>query len=455
MFHLATELASREEPVRVGVIGAGLFGTNLVEQLERTPGIEPSGIADIEVEKAIQTFTRAGVPRAIIDRVDDAVRATDAMTGERRVVLADGRTLATTGVDVIVEATGNPVAAAHHAFDAIMAGTHVVMATVEADTVVGPILAQLARTNGVTYAMAYGDQPALIVELHDWARAIGLDVIVAGKGNPAPASWQYGTPEDVFDRIGMTDTFVAERGLNPRMYNSFFDGTKVAVEMGAVGNALGFVPDVPRMHLPTADIPTIPQQLRPRADGGILDRAGVVETVRTVTPDGKSLDQDIGFGVFIVTSTQSERTQRYFSQYSDSGMITASDGRYQLFWRPFHLPGVETGISVAHAALHNAATGSPREHATEVVAAAKRELIAGDEIDGGGGYTVYGTLVSVDTATANGYVPLALLDGAIVERTVERDDIITDEHVRLDEDSFLYTLRTLQSQTIDGGGSAG
>ena len=447
MFHIGTELARRDEPVHTGVIGAGLFGTNLIEQLESTAGLHASVVADIDQEKAVGTLRQAGVDPEDIAIVSDATAANAAIASGQRAVLEAGAALVDTDIDVVVEATGLAEAGSFHAYKAIMADKHVVMATVEAETVVGPILAELATANDVTYSMAYGDQPALIVELIEWANTVGLEVVAAGKGNPYRPSYRHGGPDNIFERIGFPEDFVDAYDLNPRMYNSFYDGTKVAVEMCAVANAVGFVPDVSGMHLPTAEIPEIPEVLRPEREGGILQNTGVVETVSTIHPDGTPVERDIGFGVFIVTTAGSDRIHGYFDRYSGSGLYTASDGAYQLFHRPYHLPGVETGVSVANAALFNQATGSPRIHSTEVVAAAKQDLQEGEEIDGGGGSTVYGTLYAADAATRAGYVPFELLSGATVTTPISQDDVLTYDDVEIREDTFLWTLRQLQEHT--------
>lgn len=448
MFALPSNLAARAEPVRTGIIGAGLFGTNLTIQLEHTPGLEPTAVADLETEKAVGSLRQAGVPVDDIAVVNDAGEADEVITAGGRAVFPTGEHLAGTAVDVIVEATGIPEAAARHAYAAITQGTHVVMATVEADTVVGPILARLARAHDVTYSMAYGDQPALIVELHAWAQTVGFEVVAAGKGVAATEADRYGTPADIFDRIGFDPELVDAHGLNARMYNSFYDGTKVAVEMCAVANALGLTPDVPGMHLPTAEIPDIPRVLRPKPDGGILNTTGIVDTITTKHPDGTPVEQDIGFGVFVVTTTPNDRIRAYLDHYSGTGLYAASAGTYQVFHRPYHLPGIETGVSVAIAAVRNEPTGTPAHQHTEVVGAAKRSLEPGERLDGGGGATVYGLLVDADTAAEHGYVPFELLDGATLTNHVAKDDIITDADADIDDTSFLHTLRNLQQQTL-------
>lgn len=448
MLNLPAQLTELDEPIDVGVIGAGLFGSNLIDQVERVSGMTIAAIADIDRDKAAGALDRNGVSSDRIRLVDDAPGADAAIADGDRAVLSDGVDLARTDVDVLVEATGIPEVGARHAFVGLTEGTHVVMVTVEADTVVGPLLTRLAERNGVTYSMAYGDQPALIVELCDWAETVGLDVVAAGKGNPYLEENHHATPDDIFDRIGFEAEFVERQNLNPRMYNSFFDGTKVAVEMCAVANATGLTPDVPRMHLPTAEIPEIPEKLRPKAEGGILEETGVVDTISSLYPDGSSVEQDVSFGVFVVTTTPDERVREYLEQYSGTGLHTANDGKYQVFYRPYHLPGIETSVSVANAALRDEPTGAPRERVAEVVAAAKRPLEPGDELDGGGGYTVYGVLVDADDADAGEYVPFELLDGATVTRAVGTDDIVTYDDIELDRDSFLYHLRRIQDDTL-------
>jgi predicted homoserine dehydrogenase-like protein len=294
--------------------------------------------------------------------------------------------------------------------------------------------------------MAYGDQPSVIVELYDWARTVGLDVVAAGKGNPYVEEYQYGTPDDIFDRFGFSEEYVDEADLNPQMYNSFLDGTKPAVEMCAVANATGLRPDVPGMHLPSAEIPEIQEVLRPKADGGILNNTGIIDTVSSLYPDKTEIDDDISFGVFVVTRASNADVQRYLQQMSGSGMYVASEGKYQLFYRPYHLPGIETTVSIANAALRNEPTGAPADHVAEVVGRSKRTLEPGDTLDGGGGYTIYGSLEQAETARQHNHVPFELLDGADVTATIERDEVVTYDKVDLDEETFIYKLRELQDE---------
>ncbi|MFC4440380.1 MULTISPECIES: NAD(P)H-dependent oxidoreductase [Natrialbaceae] len=448
MISIPTKLANQSDPIAVGVIGAGLFGENLIDQIEQVNGMKTAAIADIDTEKAKDAYDSGGVDDENIVTLNDPVAASKEIRNGNRVIFSDGLDLIDADIDVVVEATGIPNIGARHAYHAIQDKKHVVMVTVEADTVVGPILSKMAENNGVTYTMAYGDQPALIVELVHWAQTIGLNVVAAGKGNAYLEENQYETPDDVFDRMDFEHEFVEEHDLNPQMWNSFIDGSKPAIEMCAVANATGLRPDVPGMHYPTAEIPEIGDKLRPKSDGGILNSTGVVDTVSTLYPDGSSVDNDISNGIFVVTEAPVGRVQEYLEQYDGDGLYTSNNGKYQVFHRPFHLPGLETPVSIANAALRNEATGTSDKHVAEVVGVAKRDLEPGEEIDGGGGYTAFGQVIEASTAAEEDYVPFELLDGAEVTEEIAKDETITYESVDIDQSSFLYNLRQLQEELI-------
>ena len=447
MLNIPAKLRQQEDAIQVGVIGAGLFGENLVDQVERTKGMTTSAVADINTDRARSALIGAGVAQSAIREDTNSSEIEEPTEGDC-IVFSDGLDLVSTDVDVVVEATGIPNVGARHAYRAIEEQKHVVMVTVEADTVVGPLLSRLAESNDVTYTMAYGDQPALIVELCNWAQTIGLDIVAAGKGNAYLEENHYGTPEDIFDRLGFNDEYVQEEELNPKMWNSFFDGTKVAIEMCAVANATGLSPDTPGMHVPPANTSEIVEKLRPKSDGGILDAKGAIETISTRYPDGSAVEEDLGNGMFIVTETPTDRIQDYMQEYDGDGLHTASDGRYQVFYRPFHLPGIETPVSIANAALRNEPTGAPDRHVGEVVGLAKRVLEPGEEIDGGGGNTVYGSLDSAQAAASQNAVPFELLDGAELVREVERDEVVTYNDVEVEKDSFIYHLRQVQEEVL-------
>jgi predicted homoserine dehydrogenase-like protein len=446
VFDLSRRLAARDVPVRVGVVGAGTFGRALVDSASAVDGLRVAGVADLDRDRAAQVL-RGDAP----ERTDDPSAVREAVAAGRPVVTADATALIRSDVDVILEATGVPAAGARHAYEAILADTHVVMATVEADTVVGPTLARLAERAGVVYTHAYGDQPALTVELVEWARLAGFEVVVAGQGRNLRAEDRYGTPDDALERFGFSPAYVAEHDPNPRLYNSFLDGTKMAVESCSVANATGLPPDTRGMHVPTAEISAIPDRLCPAADGGLLSETGVVDAVSTVYPDGSTTDTGFPYGVFVVVRAPNDRARAHLHEGvgGGEGVVTSADGGYALFHRPYHLPGVETTVSVALAAVRGDATGTARGRVAEAVAAAKRGLDPGERIAGGGGERVYG-LVERAGATPDA-VPLELLDGAELRRPVERDQTLTYEDVVVDRDSFLFHLRALGDDLSEHG----
>lgn len=439
MFNLPSKLARLETPIRVGVAGAGLFGTKLVDQVERAPGMRASAIADLRLDAASSAFEEAGVDNTVktadeIDSINQAIGAGD------RAVTKDGVALARSNIDVLVEATGVPDAGARHVLAALVAGTDVVNATVETDSAVGPELASIAREHDAVYSLAYGDQPAVMVELCDWARTIGFEVVAAGRGSMYVPDYRHATPDDVFERIGFEDTFVEAHDLNDQMYNSFLDGTKIAVETCALANAAGLDPDVPGMHHRTLEPHEVPEILRPEEDGGILSQKGVIETVSGRYADGTTTAYDLGPSVFIVVEAKNPAVQEFLLAHDGAGIHVASDGRYAFFHRPYHLASIETPISIAMVALRGEPTGAPIDRRAEVVGAAKRDLEAGETLDGGGGYTVYGLLESAERAAARDRVPFELLQGATLRSPISQDQVITHDDVELQE-SLAHQLR--------------
>lgn len=431
---LVRQLEAREDPVRVGVVGAGMFGSQVVYAVAGTPGLRVTAIADVDRDRALRTFERAGVSLDAVETTSSAETAARAMAAGGRVALADGLTLVEAAPDVVVEATGSPEAAARHALAAVTRGVDVVNVTVEADTVVGPVLSRLARAAGVTYSMAYGDQPAKVVDLYDRVRTTRFEVVAAGRTTGAVEP--HGTPDDALERYGWTGSFAAEFEPNPRMYNTFLDGTKVAVESCAIANALGLRPDRTGMHVPEVDLAGAPAVLRPATEGGVPDATGVVDCLHL--PDG-------GPSGFVVTRTDVDALRQYIDRRGS--VPTADEGRYQCYHVPFH-DAQETTVSVATVALHGEPTGQVRAQTTEVVAAAKRDLAPGDGIEGPGGSTVYGVVEDADRAREAGHVPLELLPGATVEAAVETDEVVSRADVSLETDSLLYGLRRVQDAGV-------
>jgi len=270
---LRIKLMEREKsgnPIKVGVIGAGLFGSLTVSQLTKIPGINVSIISDILKEKAIRAYEKAGYKDGEIVQVNDPDKANRYIEKKIPVITDNNQVLIESAVDVILEATGNLEAGAKNAYNAIQNRKNIVMATVETDVTVGAILEKMAEESDVVYSMAYGDQPALIVELYDWAISSGFRVVAAGEGTAARLEWRHATPDDALQRFGFSQREIERLRLNPKIHNTFLDTTKCAVEMVAVCNATGLKPDVRGMHFSLGGIRDVPKLLSLRKDGGIL-----------------------------------------------------------------------------------------------------------------------------------------------------------------------------------------
>jgi predicted homoserine dehydrogenase-like protein len=444
---LNERLAARErqgKPIRVGVVGAGRFGTMIVCQLAAMRGMRPSVVADLDTERARAALTHGGVTGDRVAEATSAGRANPVIERGDCVVTADASALVDSDVDVVVDATGSPEAAAATAQAAIRRGRHVVMVTVEADVLVGAVLRRAADEAGVVYSAAYGDQPALIEELVDWASALGFAVVAAGKGTRYLPAYRKGTPDDIWERYGMPDH--ANAGLNPKMYNSFTDGTKSAIEMAAVANMTGLRPDVRGMHFPPAGTHQLAEILKPREDGGILHHSGVVEVVSSIDRDGRPVPNDLRWGVYVVFTSPRPYVRRAFRDY---GLAVDNTGRYASFYRPYHLVGLELPISAARAVLDGVPTGAPRPvPVAAVISAAKRGLRPGEILDGEGGSTVYGLADDAVTAARERLLPIGLSHGARVVRAVPEDGLVHLDDVTLDTSSMLYRLWEEQQRLL-------
>jgi len=448
MRHKLGELEESGNPIKVGVIGAGFFGCSTIGQTSRIPGITTSIIADIYKEKATRGFVRFARRKAReIVEVSDADAANGYMEKDIPVITRDSQVLIESDVDVILESTGVPEVAGKHAYEAISSKKNVVMATVEAECVIGPLLSKIAQENGVVYSQAYGDQPALICELYDWAKSLGFDVVAAGEGTAARLEWRHLTPDDALQRFGFTQEEIDRLKLNPKMYNSFIDTTKCAVEMVAVCNATGLKPDVRGMHFPLGSVKDVPRLLSLRKDGGILENEGVVDVITRVRPDGGQIRNDIRWGVFVVVTSDSRDVKGLFKTYEPP---RGARGKNALVYRPHHWAGLEASISLIRAVLYKEPTGAPLPAApsAEVLAAAKRTLKPGDILDGGGGYTAYGLAEKADIAREENLLPLGLAENIRVTQEVPPDGVVGYDDVELNEDSFLLKLRRMQDKTF-------
>lgn len=435
---LHQQLTSRHaagKPIRIGLIGAGKFGSMFLAQVQRTPGMHVLGIADLSPERAQAALRKVGWP----DERFSARSFPEAYGNQTTCIVDDAEKLiAAAGLDVVIDATGSPSAGIRHALLAIGHGRHIVMVNVEADVLAGPLLAQKAAAAGLVYSMAYGDQPALIAEMVDWARTAGLDVVCAGKGTKYLPQYHESTPDTVWNHYGFTAEQLALGDFNPNMFNSFLDGTKSAIEMAAVANATGLMPPDNGLAFPACGVDDLPSVLRPRADGGILDRKGMVEVVSSLERDGKPVFRDLRWGVYAVFEASTSYVKRCFAEY---GLMTDSSGTYAAMYKPYHLIGLELGYSVASIMLRKEATGVSRHFAGDAVAIAKRDLKAGEILDGEGGFTVYGKLMPATNSLAVGALPIGLAHGVRLQLPVARGQTVAWQHVTADEGDKAVAFR--------------
>jgi predicted homoserine dehydrogenase-like protein len=424
--------AEEGRPIRVGLIGAGKFGSMFLSQVPAIPGLEVAVITDLDPDRARAACREVGWDET---RIESTIYTSDAAA-----IWSDA------GVEVMVEATGHPEAGIAHATAAIDAGLHVVMVNVEADVLAGPILAAKARERGVVYSMAYGDQPALVAELVDWARATGFTVVAAGKGTKYLPHYHEVTPDEVWRHYGLTPEEAKAAGMNPQMFNSFLDGTKSALEMAAIANACGLDAPEDGLMFPPCGVDDLAHVMRPREIGGCLAREGMVEVVSSLERDGRPVFRDLRWGVYVVIKAPNDYAAACFRQY---GLPTDATGRYAAMYKPFHLIGMELSVSILSAALRGEATGATREWRADVAAVAKRDLAPGETLDGEGGYTVYGRLVPATRSRERRMLPIGLAHGVTLTRPVAAGAIVAMDDVSLDANRPAVRLR---HQMLSGSG---
>jgi predicted homoserine dehydrogenase-like protein len=425
LFHMLKERAAAGRSVRIAQIGAGKFGTMFLAQARLTTGLHVAGVADLDVARAKGRLAAAGweAERYAAASLDDAFASGGTFVGEDALALiGDPR------IEVVIEATGDPATGVRLARHAFRHGKHVVMVNVEADALVGPLLAREAQSAGVVYSLAWGDQPALIAEHVDWARTAGFEVIAAGKGTRYLPRYHASTPDNVWDII--SGYLKVERGsINPQMFNSFIDGTKSAIEMTAVCNACDLVPQSGGLTFPPASRFELADVLKPRAVGGVIEKKGVTEVTSSLYRDGSDVPHHIAMGTFVVVTSDSAYSRRCFGEYN---MLQDKSGTYAALYRPTHMIGLELGISVASAALRREPTGMARAFNSDVVAVAKRAMRAGEMLDGEGGFTVWGRQCPAADSIAAGCLPMGLAHKVRLVRDVAEGAVLTEADVSLD-----------------------
>ena len=395
-------------PVKVALIGAGKFGSMFLSQVPNTTGIEVLVIADLKPDNAIKACKNVGWS-------DDLINKTKFVdTGADAIKLNE--------VEVVIEATGFPAAGIEHARQAFQNGKHIIMVNVEADVLAGAALAKEANSVGVVYSMAYGDQPALTAEIVEWARASGFNVTSAGKGTRYQPIYHKSSPDTVWDYYGLTHEEARKAGMNPKMFNSFLDGTKSGLEMAAIANACDLEVPTNGLLFPPCGMDDLANILKPLEFGGLLEKNGQVEVVSSLERDGRPVFKDLRWGVYAVLEAPNDYAASCFKQY---GMNTDDTGKYSAMYKPFHLIGMELNISVFSAALLNQATGQTKKFTGDVVSTTKKNLKKGEILDGEGGSTVWGKLVPSKLSLSMEALPIGLAHGVKLKNEIEENKIIT------------------------------
>ncbi len=421
---LVSKLRQREadgDPIRIGIVGCGQMGSGLAHAINNIEGMRVAAIADLDPQRGLTTFADMGREAGDIEVAEDLGAVEDGIRAGRAMVTPDALAMPRLeGLEAIVEVTGVPDVGARVAHDAIMNRVPVIMMNVETDITIGVYLDRLARQMGSVYTVASGDEPGVLKMLWEQALLMGFEVVTLGKGK-----------NNTIDLAATPEACVAEaasKGMNPKMLSAFKDGTKTMVEMAAVSNATGLVPDVPGMHGPFIEHDDLVSTFIPEADGGILSKAGCVDySTGPIAP-----------GVFAVVRSYDKRIRK------EMKFITYADGPYYLHFRPYHLCDLETPQSVAEAVLLDEVTVTPEQMHSEVVCTAKRDLEPGATLEGIGGPDWYGVLMTYQEARTAGAVPIGIGANAVVKRPIAKGATITDEDVTVDESTFVARLRRLQ-----------
>ncbi|MCO5070864.1 MAG: NAD(P)H-dependent oxidoreductase [Rhizobiaceae bacterium] len=427
---LARDLARRADegkPVRIGVIGSGEMGTDLVTQCMLMKGVELVAMSTRRPHTARNAVRMAyGDDSAAVEAATESKLSAAIEAG--RIAITSNELLVTNPlVDVVIDATGKPGVAADFDLMAMEHGKHIVMMNVEADVTIGPYLKRQADRLGVIYSVGAGDEPSSCMELIEFATALGYTIVSAGKGKNNPLNHDA-VPDDYREEA-------ERRNMNPRMLVEFVDGSKTMVEMCAIANATGLVPDVPGMHGPKADRDSLAKVLIPREDGGLLSRKGVVDY---------TIGKGVAPGVFVVV----EATHPRVIERMDD--LHVGHGPYYTFHRPYHLTSLEVPLTAARIMLYGRPDMVPLPTpVAEVCALAKRDLSAGETFDAIGETCYRSWTMTVEEARAAGAVPVGLLEGGKVLAPVRKGELLTTRNAVPDTSTNLYRLRRLQEQMLE------
>ena len=433
-----------QKPVRVGLIGAGKFGSMILSQARHIEGLIISAVADLNVEKAKDSFNRVGwdTSNCFATSINDAI-----VSGKTWITENASDICRIPDIECVIEATGDPLFGVRHSLMAIENAKHVIMVNVEADVLCGPYLNQKAIENNVVFSMAYGDQPAAICELVDWVRTNGFELVAAGKGMNFQPHYRYSTPDTVWDYFGWTKEEVSTGDFNPKMYNSFTDGTKAAIEMAAVANATGLDCPEDGLSFYPAGIHDLSTIFKPIANGGRLAKSGLVDIAASRERDGRNVYNNICYGMFVTFKAPNKYTRDCFRQY---GLLTDETGWYASMWRPFHMIGLETNTSILSTVLRNEPTGSSLVWNGDAVATAKHDLSIGDILDGEGGYCVWAKAIPAKVSSRIRALPIGLAHNVKLKNPVKKDEIVSIDDVELlDVDDIISYRKNMETLLIE------
>lgn len=428
MFGLRNKLGELEEknnPIKVCLVGAGLMGKGLVSQLTRVNGMIPSVVVSNRIQDSIEAFTLAGIHESDITiarnttDIDKAVKA-------GKFVATDLWDIAVKSgmIDVVVDATGVPDTGARIASTSILQGKDMVMLNIEADVVVGPYLNKLAKQEGVIYTGTAGDEPGAVMELYDFAISSGFEVLALGKGKNNPLDY-YITPDMVVEKA-------SEFGVKPMRLASFIDGTNTMVEMAAMANATGFVPDIRGGHGPNTTVEQLPKVYSLKSQGGILNKYGIVDYAFGAAP-----------GVYAIITTDLPQV------HHEMRFLKMGNGPNYVLFRPYHLTSLETPITIAKAHIYKEPSISPLmdRPVAEVITRAKKDIKKGECFDGIGGYSVFGSIEEYGLAKNEDFVPIGLINNnAMAKVDIKKGEYLKMHMIQLDIDSEIYKLRQLQDK---------
>ena len=429
--YLHSKLVKFDGIINIAFIGCGKFISMFLSQYNQLKKIKIDTIIDLDTERAKSNCIKSGLKKETVEKIN-FVNSLDNILNKN--------------IDIYIEATGNPVAGTQHACKVIQAKKDIIMVNVEADVLCGKYLSDLAKENNVIYSMAYGDQPSLILEQIEWARLNGFFVTCAGKGTKYHPSFEYSTPESVWNNYGMTAEQAKKAGMNPKMFNSFVTGDKSSIEMAAVANASGLECPVNGLTYPPVGVYDIANKLIPKDKGGHIDHEGQVEVISSIDRKKIQIENDLRWGVYIVLRAQNNYVKNCFKEY---GMVTDNSGEYSAIWRPYHYVGLELAQSIYSIALDKKPTGYTKFFNADVVSVAKKDLASGEILDGEGGFASRGRLVASKDSIGGNFLPLGLSDGAKTKKSIKKDEFIKIDDVEINWKQEVLKAREYQTKILN------